>query len=83
MARTSYEYHILTGEANEGLASNLTQLSSTGGWEVAGVSGDARNTVVLLIREQDFEVGKSLQHALEESESVEAIGIQIPPEERT
>jgi len=80
MARVTHEYKFLRGAADTPLAGEITQLSSAG-WEVAAIGGRAEDLVVLLRRETDFEVAQSLQHALEEVQTVDAVAREVPPEE--
>jgi hypothetical protein len=82
MARVSYEFQITTGEPSAELSAKLTELSARG-WDVAGMTYGAEGLIVLLRREKDFEVARSLQVAFEESKtSTEAIShLEIPPEE--
>ncbi len=82
MARVSHEYRIQTGDPDEKLSAQLTELSSRG-WDVIGVAHGAPGVICVLRREKDFEVARSLQAALEqEANPIDAVAhIEIPPDE--
>lgn len=63
MAHISFDYKIVQGAPGETLATELGDLSASGGWEVVEMASIDARLVVLLKREKDYDVAQSLQEA--------------------